>query len=135
MTKEPMVFISPIQSLPSGSIGSIACNNEWCDKRSFSSHQYETNDSFRQETQSETISLSLRKPHKINYLNSFDKKRVVSQYAVKYVHLLSLSPLYNGLQIPVGHFLYNFVAPLSHRKISTVFARFSARGSCATIFL
>ena len=28
---------------------------------------------------------------------------------------LSLSPHNNGLQIPVGHFLCNFVAPLSHQ--------------------
>ena len=35
---------------------------------------------------------TMHKRHKVNYLNGFDKKRVVSQYAAKYVTLLSLSP-------------------------------------------
>ena len=34
----------------------------------------------------------VRKRHKVNYLNGFDKKRVTSQYATKYVTLLSSSP-------------------------------------------
>ena len=32
----------------------------------------------------------------------------------------SLSPHNNGLQIPVGHFLCNFVAPLSHQVLEDV---------------
>ena len=55
----------------------------------------------------------VRKRHKVNYLNGFDKKRVVSQYAAKYVTLLSVSPQNNGLQISVGHFLYNFMHRLA----------------------
>ena len=30
---------------------------------------------------------------------------------------LSLFPHKNGLQIPVGHFLCNFIAPLSHQTL------------------
>ena len=86
-----------------------------CDKRSFSSHHDGKNDIFRLESQSKGLYQTMHKPHKVNYLNGFDKKRVVSQYVTKYVTLLSLSPHNNGLQIPVGHFLCNFVAPLSHQ--------------------
>lgn len=51
------------------------------DKRSFSSHHDGKNDIFRLESQSKGLYQTMHKPHKVNYLDDFDKKRVVSQYA------------------------------------------------------
>ena len=51
----PCGKISPILSFAFLFHRSIACNKGRCDKRSFSSHQYEMNGSFRQETSSFAI--------------------------------------------------------------------------------
>ena len=58
-----------------------------------------------------------RKRHKVNYLSGFNKKRVVSQYAAKYVTLLSSSPHESGSQVSGSPFLCIFVAPLSHQLL------------------
>ena len=51
-----------------------------------------------------------RKRHKVNYLSGFDKKRVVSQYAAKYVTLLSLSPQPTAVQRNSAG-LFSYVVP------------------------
>lgn len=64
------------------------------DKRSFSSHQDGKNDIFRLESQSKGLYQTMHKLHKINHLTDSDKKRVISQYAAKYVALLSSSGIW-----------------------------------------
>jgi hypothetical protein len=57
----------------------------------------------------------MHKPHKVNYLNGFDKKRVVSQYVAKHVTFLSLSPQSVAVQrVSAGLFWYAADGELAH---------------------